>query len=338
MKVCVLLPSYARSEMLQAYASFDPPRDLSPLAPEWSISTVFLDKATVYSQLKTLKRNGFDVFVNLCEGHLEWDVPSIDVIHALEALDLAYTGPTAALYEPRKISLKRAAMAAGVLSPRFVLANAPVDAERAARRLRFPVFVKPNEGGDSFGVDNGSLCIDAAALTRRLDSALTEFDALMIEEYVAGREFSVLVAADCADAARPRAFRPVEFVFPEGTAFKTYALKNEQYHPAANIEVEDAALREQLMEAARRLFVAYDGVGYCRIDFRMNDDGDIFAIDANFTCSVFYPEGYYGTADYILQKDGFGASNFLRQIVEEGLLRHRRKVETARARLDELSA
>jgi len=308
-----------------------------PLAPDWSIETVLLDKATVYRQLKALKRRGFDVFVNLCEGHLEWDVPSIDVIHALEALDLAYTGPTPALYEPRKVSLKRAALRAGVLSPPFVLACAAADAERAAQGLRFPVFVKPNEGGDSFGVDDDSLCADADALRRRLGVALSEFDALMIEEYIAGREFSVLVAADGAHGSKPRAFSPVEFVFPEGAAFKTYELKNEQYHPSANIQVTDAALRERLMDAARRLFVAYEGVGYCRIDFRMNEDGEIFAIDANFTCSVFYPEGYYGTADYILQRDGFGASNFLRQIVAEGIARHRRKLATARASLDELS-
>jgi D-alanine-D-alanine ligase len=336
MRVCVLLPSYARSELLQAYAACDPPRDLSPLAPDWSISTQLLDKATVYRQLKNLKQQGFDVFVNLCEGHLEWDVPSVDVIHALEALDVAYTGPSPALYEPRKISLKRAAIAAGVCSPRFVLARSPTDAEQAADRLRFPVFVKPNEGGDSFGVDAGSLCADKGALMQRLVDCLPEFDALMIEEYVAGREFSVLVVADPLDETRPRCFQPVEFIFPEGAAFKTYELKNEQYHPGANVRLHDAALSAGLMDAASRLFVAYQGVGYCRFDFRTDATGQIYAIDANFTCSFFYPEGYYGTADYILQNDGFGVSKFLRQIVEEGLVRHRRKMDAALVHYNEI--
>ena len=81
MKVCVLQPSYAKSELLKEYATHDPPRDLSALIPEWSFTNLFLDKATVYAQLSHAKKEGYDIFVNLCEGHLDWDVPSNDVIH-----------------------------------------------------------------------------------------------------------------------------------------------------------------------------------------------------------------------------------------------------------------
>ena len=102
MKICVLQVSYERSRLLKDYAAYDPPRDLAALVPDWSVTNLFLDKATTYRQLKETRRRGFDVYVNLCEGHLEWDVPSVDVIHALDSLGLPYTGPSAALYEPRK--------------------------------------------------------------------------------------------------------------------------------------------------------------------------------------------------------------------------------------------
>jgi D-alanine-D-alanine ligase len=59
------------------------------------------------------------------------------------------------------------------------------------------------------------------------------------------------------------------------------------------------------------------------MDFRLDSEGVPSVLDANFTCSVFYAEGFYGTADYILQHDGFGTANFLRHIVNEGLNRHR---------------
>jgi D-alanine-D-alanine ligase-like ATP-grasp enzyme len=323
MKVCVLQASYEKSEMLQDYARHDPPRNLSALAPDWSFEHVFLDKGTVYRRLKELKKDGFDIFVNLCEGHLEWDVPSIDVIHALESLDVPFTGPPSRLYEPRKEMLKLIARYAQVPTPQFVLARNEADVTRAASRLRFPLFVKPNEGGDSFGIDDDSLCPDTASLTRKGSEMLGRFEAILIEEFLPGREFSVLVASNPADVKAPRVYQPVEFSFPAGVRFKSYDLKNTQFHPECNVPVTDPALEQALMDAARRVFINHSGTGYCRMDFRLDSTGKPHVIDANFTCSVFYPEGFYGTADYILSQDGTGPAGFLRHIVAEGIARHR---------------
>ena len=38
----------------------------------------------------------------------------------------------------------------------------------------------------------------------------------------------------------------------------------------------------------------------------MNKDGELFFLEINFTCSVFYTNGYEGSADYILNYDGIG--------------------------------
>ncbi|MBM3607748.1 MAG: hypothetical protein FJX29_04720, partial [Alphaproteobacteria bacterium] len=188
MKICVLQPSYEKSELLKDYAQNDPPRDLSHFAPEWEFTHVFLHKATVYSQIKKLKGKGFDIFVNLCEGHLEWDVSSIEVIHTLEMLDLPFTGPNSRLYEPGKESIKVIAGFASVSTPAYFIVRNINDVAAAVTRLRFPLFVKPVEGGDSFGVDERSLCFDAPALYAKVADMLQSFDAALIEEYVAGRE------------------------------------------------------------------------------------------------------------------------------------------------------
>lgn len=332
MKVCVLQPSYAKSEMLRDYAEHDPPRDLSALVPEWRFEHVFLDKATVYRDLKRLKAREFDIFVNLCEGHLEWDVPSIDVIHALEGLDLPFTGPTSTLYEPRKAALKLIARYGGVATPAFVKATTLADVRLAGERLPYPLFLKPNEGGDSFGIDADNLVHDPQALMEKGRALLERFEDILIETFVAGREFSVLVAADPAHPKTPRVFRPVEFVFPEGERFKTYALKNTEFHPELNVALADGPLLDQLQQAARHIFLGFGGKGYCRLDFRLDAADEPHVLDANFTCSVFYPEGYHGTADYILARDGFGAANFLKLIVADGMARHRAKLKPYRVR------
>ncbi len=322
MKICVLQPDYSTSSV--DYQYYDPPRDLSHLIPEATVDHVLLNKLSVYKQLKELKKKNYDVFVNLCEGYLDWNIPSIDVIYTLELLNLPHTGPSTLLYDPTKELMKYVAYCEGVKTPAYFLIEELSDVEKTCKHLQFPLFVKPAKAGDSLGVDEHSLALDKKHLQEKVAAIIDEYDKVLVEEYIDGREFTVLVAAN-ADGKTSTAFRPVEFIFPEGNKFKTYALKTSELHPDANIPVTDIALDKQLRESAQRIFKSFNGVGYARMDFRMNDKGDIFFLEINFTCSVFYKDGYEGSADYILKYDGFGQSGFLHHIIAEGIARHNRK-------------
>jgi hypothetical protein len=57
----------------------------------------------------------------------------------------------------------------------------------------------------------------------------------------------------------------------------------------------------------------------------VNDKGDIYFLEINFTCSVFYKDGYEGSADFVLKYDGIGQAGFLRHIIAEGIARHKRR-------------
>jgi D-alanine-D-alanine ligase-like ATP-grasp enzyme len=330
MKVCVLQPDYSTSSV--DYKNYDPPRDLLPLLANDTVDTIFLNKLTVYRQLKELKNKGYDIFVNLCEGYLEWDVPSIDVIYTLELLNLPHTGPSTLLYDPPKELMKYVAYTEGVLTPPYVLVENMNDVETAIEQLRFPLFVKPSKAGDSLGVDEHSLVKNKQELKQKVAEIINEYEQLMVEEYIKGREFTVLVAAnpDCEKSCT--VFKPVEFVFPKGNQFKTYALKTSELHPDSNIPCKDENIDQQLRRAAQRIFRSFGGVGYARMDFRMNDKGELFFLEVNFTCSVFYTGGYEGSADYILKHDGIGQSGFLRHIIAEGIARHRRKQQKYKMR------
>src|SRR5262249_5863217 len=106
--------------------------------------------------------------------------------------------------------------------------------------------------------------------------------------------------------------------------FKTYALKTSELHPEANIPCADPALEDALRKASARIFDAFGGVGYARLDFRVKDQ-DVYFLEINFTCSVFYTEGYEGSADYILKFDGAGLDGFLDHIISEGIARHQNR-------------
>lgn len=322
MKICVLQPDYSTTNV--DYKNYDPPRDLAPLLPEDEVHNIFLNKLTTYKQLKELSRQGFDIFVNLCEGYLEWEVPSIDVIYTLELLNLPFTGPVTKLYDPPKELMKYVAFCEGIKTPGYIIVNELADIDEVVKQVSFPLFVKPAKAGDSLGVDELSLVNNKIELQQKCISILNEFGPLLVEEYIAGREFTVLAAAN-TDAHSCTVFRPVEYLFPAGMEYKTYALKTSELHPDCNVPCTDAALDKQLRTATEKIFKGFNGVGYARLDFRVNDKNEIYFLEINFTCSVFYTDGYDGSADYILKHDGIGKRGFLKHIIAEGIARHKRK-------------
>jgi D-alanine-D-alanine ligase-like ATP-grasp enzyme len=321
LKVCVLQSDYSTSAV--DYQYYDPPRDLSTLLPDAIVDHVSLNKLTTYKQLKALQNKGYDIFVNLCEGYLEWEIPSIDVIYSLELLGLPFTGPSTLLYDPPKELMKYVAHCEGIKSPPYVMIESEADIDEAIKLLKFPLFIKPAKAGDSLGVDQHSLVHDKEELIRKVLESLPEYPHLLAEEYIEGREFTVLIAAN-PDGEGSITFKPVEYIFPDGFQFKTYQLKTSELHPDANIPCKDPLIEQELRCAAQKIFKGFNGKGYARLDFRMNEKGEIFFLEINFTCSVFYADGYEGSADFVLLHDGFGKAAFLNHIIKEGMARHKR--------------
>ena len=170
LKVCVLQPDYSTSSV--DYQYYDPPRQLSHLMPDADFEYVSLNKLTTYKQLMECSKKNFDIYVNLCEGYLEWEVPSIDVIQTLDLLKLPYTGPTATLYDPPKTLMKYLAYCEDVNTPPYHEIKSLDDAKNIAASANYPLFVKPAKAGDSLGIDQGSLVQDADALLKKTASII----------------------------------------------------------------------------------------------------------------------------------------------------------------------
>ena len=321
MKVCVLQPDYSTTDV--DYKHYDPPRNLSRLLPNDQVDHVFLNKLNTYKQLKDLRKEKYDIFVNLCEGYLDWSVPSVDVINALDALNLPYTGPSAVLYDPPKPLMKYVAYCAGVKNPNFAEVNNTTALAEKIQHLSFPLFAKPAKAGDSLGVDEHSLANTITELQEKIEDLVANgYDDILIEEYIAGQEYTVLVAANVKQAGGCTTFKPVEYRFPTGYKFKTYALKTSELHTDVNKPCENAEVEAKLKSAAEKIFNGFSGVGYARLDFRVNKDLEVYFLEINFTCSVFYEDGYEGSADYILNFDPIGKAGFLKHVIAEGIARH----------------
>ncbi|MEJ7625603.1 MAG: SET domain-containing protein-lysine N-methyltransferase [Ferruginibacter sp.] len=325
MKVCVLQPDYSTTSV--DYKNYDPPRNLSFLLPGCEVDHVFLNKLTTYNQLKLLAKKKYDIFVNLCEGYLEWEVPSIDVIYFLELLNLPFTGPTSVLYDPPKDLMKYVAYTQNVDTPAFAIIENVSDIHSSCSNLNYPLFIKPLKAGDSLGIDEHSMVSNEAEAIDKAASIINDYGPLLVEEYVMGREFTVMLVADPEKENEVIVFEPVEYIFPQGKSYKTYALKTSELHPECNVRVEDPELNRRLNEASENVFKGFGGVGYARLDFRMNAANELFFLEINFTCSVFYTDGYEGSADYILKIGGTGQAAFLQMIIEEGINRYKRSLK-----------
>lgn len=142
--------------------------------------------------------------------------------------------------------------------------------EMEQEKIPFPCIVKACCGGSSVGV-----CIarDEAEYEAAKAEAFRYDNEVVIEQYIEGREFSVGVMDGKA--------LPVIEIAPK-VGFYDYKNK---YQAGSTVETCPAELSEEktreLQQAAELVFKALRLKSYARMDFRMNQWGEIFCLEAN---------------------------------------------------------
>jgi D-alanine-D-alanine ligase len=219
------------------------------------------------------------------------------------------------------------------------------DVERVAKRLRFPVLVKPPHGYASVGITRDSRCENLEQLKVQAAQEIEEFGRALLEEFIEGREFTCLVAENPDDPRQPITFKPVEFIFPEGESFKHYNMKWVEYEKMNVAPVNDPRIEKVLREQTARLFKAMEGNGYARCDYRMAADGTIYMLEINPNCGIFYAPHEPGSADFSLIHDPvYDHQKFLKLIIRAAkkrqnnmLLSRKLKRQVKRQRVEEMA-
>lgn len=299
--------------------------DPRPFLPEALWDRVELDKATSVQTLVRLTREPHDLYFNLCDGGWDSSIPGIEVVDALERLDVPFTGADSGFYDPSREAMKRVCAAWGVAMPDYVMAADEAGIERALDTLRFPLIVKHPNGYGSVDLTAESRVHTADGLRARARSILALRGRALIEEFVDGGEATVLVAENPDDLFEPVTYAPIEYRFPPGESFKHYQLKWHDYHGLSAAPVRDPGLEASLREAAAALFTGLGGAGYGRCDLRIDGDGRPVMLEINPNCGIFYPAADPGSADLCLLHDPAGHQGFTRTIVDAALRRHARR-------------
>ncbi len=188
----------------------------------------------------------------------------------LDLAGLAYTGSNhiASAAAMDKDLSKRLFRSVGVPTPDWLMAPAASDAVGAA--LGWPVIVKPNKQGSTVGL---GVVREPAQLQIAIDRALKFDDEVMLERFIPGREFTVGILDGVA--------LPVGEIISPGEVFdytsKYQANGAREVFPADIPTVESALIQDY----ARRVHGVLKLGAYSRTDFRRDDVGAFWCLEAN---------------------------------------------------------
>ncbi|HQW65743.1 MAG TPA: hypothetical protein PLJ23_01820 [Gemmatimonadales bacterium] len=293
------------------------------------------------------------VIFNLCDGDESNDIPGVGVIHHLEALGLAYTGADAAFYmgTTSKIEMKHAFDAAGVsTAPWAVIEPDLHDVDRHFAQLGTPLIVKPAISAGSMGITLASVVRDGEALhaqARRLHDGYRGWDlasgGVLVERYIAGREFTTFIVGAWDDAARATIYPPVERDFhaalPPEERFLSYDRLWEVYEGEAPIgdgehlweyAAAPAALHARVMALSWDAYAAVRGRGYGRVDLRMDEAGELYVLEVNAQCGLSEDENYTSIGA-ILRLANRRFAELVADIVADAVARRDLRARTAAA-------
>jgi D-alanine-D-alanine ligase len=231
--------------------------------------------------LAALHDGGFDLVYNLCEGLHGQGTEELLAAAAVELIGLPMTGACAFTLGLclRKDVVNAHLRACGIAVPDWKVSR---PGEPLAWR-RYPAIVKPAAEDSSLGIEAASVVQDRAGLEAAVEGGHKRWERLLVQQYVDGREFNLAVVGD-----RVLPHAEMGWALPDGLPrIVSWAAKWEAgsvYDRGTVPRVlgdGDARLSARLTRLVRRVWAAVEGVGYGRVDVRMDARGRLYVIDVN---------------------------------------------------------
>ena len=265
---------------------------------------------TVIAGIRKSSGRKVPVVLNLCDGDEVNGTPGVSVIDCLEKHRLIYTGADRFFYDitTSKIPMKRAFDLAGVSTPAWALADRRSVGELLGN-VGSPLILKPAVSGGSMGVSVKNVVKGQEDLEARLQEMSEGYrgwnlmaDGLIGEQFVVGREFTSMVVGTREPLVLPAIERIFHQSLPEQEKFLSFDRLWEIYEEESAMPDEDnfyeyALAPSELQQALRELTIAayrsVKGVGYARLDFRMDAaTGKLYVLEVNAQCGISEDENF----------------------------------------------
>jgi D-alanine-D-alanine ligase len=263
-----------------------------------------------------------ELVFNLCEGingiarYEDW------AVGALELTGVPFTGSRhdSITLCHRKHVANILMEHAGIPVPPFALARK----NQLPPGLRLPVIVKPAGEDASVGIEDGSVCETRKAVRERLGKTSEQWEEVMVQEYVDGREFNVgFLGRDVLPVSE------IDFgtLPPQYWRIVSYAAKwrEETAEYQGTVPVCPARmpleLEKRVIAVARQAWEALcGGEGYGRVDLRVAPDDSCFVIEVNPNPDLSTSAGFANMA----RARGWDYDALIQEIVNESVVRARR--------------
>ncbi len=154
----------------------------------------------------------------------------------------------------------------------FIRRGDSYNAYEITARLGLPLFVKPNNGGSSFGITKVKRLEE---LNDAIEKAFTEDDSVLVEEFIEGREMTNGVYEYGGDLVR----LPVTEIIPNNEFFDyeaKYLGASQEICPA---EIP-SHLSERIIDLSHKIYRYLGCRGVVRLDFIIKND-DIYFLELN---------------------------------------------------------
>ncbi|MEO8710682.1 MAG: D-alanine--D-alanine ligase [Parafilimonas sp.] len=156
-----------------------------------------------------------------------------------------------------------------------IFRNDVINEEDIFNQLKFPVFVKPNNGGSSIGMSKVNKPSEEIGVA--LEKAFKEDDQVLVEEFIEGREFTIGVFKTKGEIIT----LPVTEIKSKKEFFDfeaKYKGMSEEITPA---QAEESVI-EKVQTAARKIYSVLNCSGVVRIDFIYNEEkGEPYMLEVN---------------------------------------------------------
>jgi len=176
-------------------------------------------------------------------------------------------------------------------------------AEKAVERLGLPMFVKPTDGGSSFGVTKVKRIEDFG---KAVELAFSEGNMLLAEAAIVGRE---LTCAVYFDGESLRAL-PVIEIITENEFFDYEAKYQGLSREVCPAQIPDA-LRDRIQDVSKKIYAHLGCAGLVRVDYICSGD-DLYFLEVNtipgMTSASLVPQ--------MVRAAGLSMTDFLTMVIE----------------------
>ncbi len=285
--------------------------DVAPLGIDSDLRVI---RTAIFSFKPTIIFNLLEEF----DGEALFDQ---NVVSYLELLKVSYTGcnPRGLIIARDKALAKKILIYHKINTPRFEVF--PMNkANKSITDMKYPMIVKCLNEEASLGIAQASIVHSKEKLIERIDYINKKMQLSAIaEEFIEGREFSVGILGNHKLEVMP--IWELKFKNsknPQRELYTASAKFNEQYRKQKGITNQKADISDRLakkiIDTCKETYKILNLSGYARIDLRVDDNEDIFILEANPNPDISIDDEFATSAKYA----GINYQELLEKVIKLG--------------------